>query len=50
MNLKRAEVYFTMIDIVKALKLRTENKETIKKLKTIETHLNSIVGAEIVKE
>lgn len=50
MNLKRAEVYFTMIDVVKALKLKTNDKKTLKKLKTIETHLNSIVGTEIVKE
>ena len=50
MNLKRAELYFVLIDIVKELKLKQRTKKAITKLSLLEDSLNRLVSCEIVKE
>ena len=47
---KRVELYCTLIDIVKAMKLKVNKKRAISKLTKIETNLNELVMAEIIKD
>ena len=50
MNLKRVELYFSLIDIVKAMKIKADTKREIAGLDKIENNLTRLVLAEKVKE
>lgn len=50
MNLKRVELYWTLIDIVKAMKIKADTKREITGLDRIENNLTKLVLAEKVKE
>lgn len=50
MNLKRVELYFSLIDIVKAMKIKADTKREITGLDKIENNLTRLVLAEKVKE
>lgn len=46
----KAKLYFTLIDIVKAMKLRVKTAKEINGLTRIENNLNKLVMAIIVKD
>lgn len=50
MNLKRVELYFMLIDIVKSLKITVETKREITGLEKVEKGLTKLVLAEQIKK
>lgn len=47
---KRIELYCSLIDIVKAMKLKVATKREIGGLNRVETNLSNLMLAEIVKD
>lgn len=47
---KRVELYCSLIDIVKAMKLKVATKREINGLNKVETNLSNLMLAEIIKD
>ena len=47
---KRVELYCTLIDIIKALKLKVATRKEINGLGKVEKNLNNLMLAEIIKD